>query len=89
MRVARLIIVSAIAAAAVTMPALAKNPESPKTDNESASSTCHAYRQAPDGSWTEEPCQEAGEKPTQHKAAARGGEEQKLTQSPDRRARLR
>jgi uncharacterized low-complexity protein len=76
MRIARLLVAGSVLALAASMPALAKHPESQKTDNESASSTCHAYRQAADGSWTEEPCQEEGGKASQHKPAAKGAEDQ-------------
>jgi hypothetical protein len=79
MRIAQLIFTGSIAAlAALTAPALAKNSHTQKVDDTSASSTsptCHAYQQAPDGSWTSLPCQENGSAPpaqTQHKSAARG-----------------
>ena len=79
MRIAHLIFTGSIAALAVlTAPALAKNSNTQKVDDtsaSSASSTCHAYQQAPDGSWTSLPCQENGsarQTQTQHKSAARG-----------------
>ena len=78
MRIARLIFTGSIAAVAVTAPALAKSSNTQKVDDpsaSSASSTCHAYQQAPDGSWTSLPCQENSSTPqaqTQHKSAARG-----------------
>jgi len=79
MRIARLIFTGSIAALAVlTAPALAKNSNTQKADDTSASSaspTCRAYQQAPDGSWTSLPCQENGSAPqpqTQHKSATRG-----------------
>ena len=82
MRIAHLIFTGSIAALAVlTAPALAKNSNTQKVDNTSASSaspaspTCHAYQQAADGSWTSLPCQENGSAPqpqTQHKSATRG-----------------
>jgi hypothetical protein len=81
MRIAHLIFTGSIAALAVlTAPALAKNSNTQKVDDtsaSSASSTCHAYQQAPHGSWTSLPCQENGSAPqtqtqTQHKSAARG-----------------
>jgi uncharacterized low-complexity protein len=74
MRIAKVLAAGSLAALALTMPAQAKHPESQKTDNESASSTCHAYRQAADGSWTEEPCEEAGSKATGHKPVSKGAE---------------
>ena len=44
-------------------------------DDKSASSSCHAYQQAADGSWTQLPCQEAGGQ-TQHRPVEKGGEEE-------------
>jgi hypothetical protein len=52
--------VSFAALAAMTAPALAKKAGAPKSDDKSTSSSCHAYQQAADGSWTELPCQELG-----------------------------
>ena len=82
MRIAHLVFAGSIAALAVlTAPALAKNSNTQKVDDTSASSaspTCHAYQQAPDGSWTSLPCQENGgasQAQTQHKSAARGSNE--------------
>jgi hypothetical protein len=79
MRIAQLIFTGSIAALTMlTAPALAKNSHTQKVDDTSASSaspTCQAYQQAPDGSWTALPCQENGSAPqaqTQHKSAARG-----------------
>lgn len=67
MRIAQLIFVGSIAVlAGLAAPALAKNSNSPananahKVDDKPASTGCHAYQQAPDGSWIELPCQEAG-----------------------------
>ena len=64
MRIAQWIFTGSIAALAVlTAPALAKNSNTQKIDDlsaASASSSCHAYQQAPDGSWTALPCQELG-----------------------------
>jgi hypothetical protein len=79
MRITPLIFTGSIAALAVlTAPALAKNSHAQKIDDTSASSaspTCHAYQQAPDGSWNPMPCQELGatsQAQTQRKSAARG-----------------
>ena len=81
MRIRQLIFTGSIAALAVlTAPALAKNSHAQKIDDTSASAssaspTCHAYQQAPDGSWTSLPCQENGSAPqarTEHKSATRG-----------------
>jgi hypothetical protein len=51
-----------IALAALTGPALAKNATTQKADEPVPSSTCSAYQQAPDGSWTQLPCKENGER---------------------------
>ena len=84
MRIARLIFTGSIAALAVlTAPALAKNSHAQKIDDTSASAssaspTCHAYQQAPDGTWNQLPCQEGGgtsQAQTQRKSAARGADE--------------
>jgi hypothetical protein len=79
MRIAHLIFTGSIAALAVlTAPALAKNSNSQKIDDTSASSSCHAYQQAPDGSWNPLPCQEDGgtsQASMQHKSATRGSDE--------------
>ena len=47
---------AALLAAAV--PGLARNAETPKASEQPASSSCHSYQQAADGSWTELPCHE-------------------------------
>jgi hypothetical protein len=61
MRIAHMIFVGSVAALAVfTTPAPAKGPTAQKTDEKSTSSSCHAYQQAADGSWTEVFCQETG-----------------------------
>jgi hypothetical protein len=61
MRIACVIFVGSVAALAVfTAPALAKSPTAQKTEEKSTSSSCHAYQQAADGSWTELSCQERG-----------------------------
>jgi hypothetical protein len=82
MRIAHLIFTGSIAALAVlTAPALAKNSNTQKTDDAStsaASSPCHAYQQAPDGSWNPVSCQEVGAQPqaqTQHRSAGQGSNE--------------
>jgi len=68
-------IVMASMAALLTLaaPGLARNSETPKSNEQSAaSSPCHSYQQAADGSWIERPCQALGA-PTQppHKSATR------------------
>ena len=77
MRIAKVIFVGSIATlAALTVPALAKNSTTQKSENQPTSSSCHAYQQAADGSWTELPCEEAGSSgQTQHKPPAKGGED--------------
>ena len=69
MRIAGLIFAGSIAAlAAATAPAVAKNSNSyspananaQKIDDQPLAQGCHAYQQAPDGSWVPLPCQEAG-----------------------------
>ena len=80
MRIKRAIFVGSVAAlAAMTAPALAKNSTAQKTDDKSTSSSCHAYQQAADGSWTQLPCQELGPGSSgqpQHKSATNSdGEE--------------
>jgi hypothetical protein len=86
MRIAHLIFTGSIAALAVlTAPALAKNSNTQKTDDAStsaatpsASSACHAYQQAPDGSWNPVTCQEVGassQAQTQHRSASQGSNE--------------
>jgi hypothetical protein len=83
MRIAQLIFAGSIAAlAGLTAPALAKNSNSPananaqKIEDTPASTGCHAYQQAPDGSWIPLPCQEAGPTASAHgKSAARHPEE--------------
>ena len=82
MRIAKLIFIGSVAALAVLMaPALAKNSEPRKTDDQTTSSSCHSYQPAPDGTWTELPCQEIGgqkqqQQQTQHKSTTRSPEEE-------------
>jgi hypothetical protein len=81
MRITQMIFVGSLAAfVATTAPALAKNTQPQKADEQASSSSCHAYQQAPDGSWTALPCQEHGASTqTEHKSAAAGssGDEQR------------
>jgi hypothetical protein len=86
MRIAGLIFAGTIAAlAAATTPALAKNSNSPananaeKVDDKLVAQGCHAYQQAPDGSWVPLPCQEAGptsQASTPHKSSTRTPDEE-------------
>jgi len=59
-------------------PTLARNSNQPKTSEAPASSSCRAYQQAADGTWTQLPCQEMGSRPAaQPKSASKnGGEEE-------------
>jgi hypothetical protein len=76
MRIAKLILAGSVAALIMASPVLAKHSEAQKGDDDkSASSSCHAYQQAADGSWTQLPCQDAGGQ-TQHKPMAKNGEEE-------------
>jgi hypothetical protein len=77
MRIAKLIFAGSVAALIMASPVLAKHSEAQKGDDDdkSASSSCHAYQQAADGSWTQLPCQEAGGQ-AQHRPVARNGEEE-------------
>lgn len=79
MRIANLVFAGALATSTVlAAPALARNSETQKGDDKSASSSCSAYQQAPDGSWEQLPCKETGERgqaQTQHKSGAQGADQ--------------
>jgi hypothetical protein len=77
MRIAHVIFVGSVATlAALTAPVLANHSTAQKTDDRSSSSSCHAYQQAVDGTWTELPCAESGSNgQTQHKSPAKSGED--------------
>ena len=76
MRIAKAIFVVSAAALLMTAPASAKKVQIQKTDDQSTSSSCHAYQQAPDGSWEQLPCQEAGGGgETQHRPPPKASEE--------------
>jgi hypothetical protein len=77
MQIARMIFAGSVAVLVMTAPAFAKNTESQRTDEKSASASCHAYQQAPDGSWTELPCQEFGNGHSQHRPPAKSDEEER------------
>jgi hypothetical protein len=81
MQIATMFFVGSAAALVAAAPALAKNSESHRTDDKLEFSSCHAYQQAPDGSWTQLPCQESGNGQTQHRTAPKnvesGGEERR------------
>lgn len=86
MRIAGLIFAGSIAALAVAAaPALAKNSthnsnaNAQKVEDTPVARGCHAYQQAPDGSWVQLPCQEAGptsQAPTPHKSVTRTPDEE-------------
>jgi hypothetical protein len=77
MRIKRAIFVGAVAAlASLTAPVLAKNSDA-KSNDKSASSPCHAYETAADGSSVQLPCEELGPKAaTQHKSATHGADQE-------------
>jgi hypothetical protein len=71
MRIASLIFSGFTALVVLTAPALAKNSQPQKIDEQPASRLCQAYQQAADGSWAPLPCQELGAGgQTPHKSAA-------------------
>jgi hypothetical protein len=85
MRITRLILAGSTAMAIATAllvpaaPALARNSNIQKNDDKPAApASCHAYQQAPDGSWTQLPCQEgsAAQGQTQHKSAAKAPDDE-------------
>ncbi|WP_315703600.1 MULTISPECIES: hypothetical protein [unclassified Bradyrhizobium] len=77
MRITDVIFAGSLAALVAAAPALAKNSPTPKTDDQQAmSSPCRAYQQAPDGTWTELPCQEPGASaPARQKSVSSGAAE--------------
>jgi hypothetical protein len=77
MRITALIFIGPVAALAVlAAPTLAKNSTAQqKSEDRPTSSSCHAYQQATDGSWTELPCEETGTAgQTQHKPPPKSSE---------------
>ena len=77
MRLAQLIVVGSLAAlVGIATPASAKKTDAQKSaEDKSTSSSCHTYQQAPDGTWTEHPCEEVGGS-TQHRPAPKSQEEE-------------
>jgi hypothetical protein len=68
-----------IASTALTLavPALARNADTQKAGEQPASSSCHAYQMAADGTWTPLPCQETGSTgQTQHKPAPKSTDDE-------------
>jgi hypothetical protein len=80
MRIAQVIFVGSVAALAVlTAPAQSKGPHQVQTEEKSPSSSCHAYQQAADGSWTQLSCQETGatgQPKSQPRSAAKSPEDE-------------
>jgi len=77
MRLGHAIFVATTAALlAAAVPGLARNAETPKTSEQPASSPCHSYQQAADGSWTELPCQELGAPSPSHKSSPQKTDEE-------------
>jgi hypothetical protein len=79
MRIANLTSVALLAALiGLAAPVMAKSSDARKAaDDASTSSSCHAYQQEADGSWTERPCEEKGQPvQTQHRPVAKGSEEE-------------
>jgi hypothetical protein len=83
MRIIQMIFVGSLAAlVASAAPALAKNSQTPKPDDQTtASSPCRAYQQAPDGTWMERPCQGQG------RAASASPQQRSVTNTPSSAAR--
>jgi hypothetical protein len=77
MRLGHAIFVATTAALlAAAVPGLAKNAETPKTSEQPASSSCHSYQMAADGSWTELPCWEFGVSAPSRKSSPRKTDEE-------------
>ena len=61
MRLAHALFLGSMAALlTLAAPTLARNSNQPKASEAPASSSCHAYQQAPDGTWKQLPCQAIG-----------------------------
>ena len=76
MRIATMILAGSVAALVAAAPARAKNAEAHRTEDKSEASSCHAYQQAPDGSWAQLPCQAMGSKaPAQSHSSAKSATE--------------
>jgi hypothetical protein len=77
MRLAQVIVVGSLAAlVGLTTPAFAKKADAQKSAGEkSTSASCHTYQPAPDGTWTEHPCEEVGGS-TQHRPVPKSQEEE-------------
>lgn len=78
MRITHTIFVGSLAAlVATTAPALAKNSQTPKAEDQpETSSPCRAYQQAPDGTWKELPCLgQSASAPARQKSVSSGAAE--------------
>jgi hypothetical protein len=72
-----IMLASTAALLTLATPSLARNSDAQKTGEQPASSSCHAYQQAADGSWSQVPCQEMGPAgQTQHKPVPHGTDEE-------------
>ena len=68
---------SMVALAVLATPVLARNSDAQKATDKSTSSSCQAYQQATDGTWTQLPCQEMGSgAQSQRKPPAARGEDE-------------
>jgi hypothetical protein len=78
MRSGPAILLASIAALlSLAAPALARNSDAQKPSESQASSSCHSYQQAADGTWKELPCQELGSPAkTQPKSATRKNDQE-------------
>jgi len=81
MRIATVIFAGSVAGAiALATPALARNSDAQKPEEAAAPSPCHAYKMGPDGTWQQQPCQEAGAPPpAPRKSATQGGARESQT----------
>jgi hypothetical protein len=81
MRITNLIFVGSLAALVTTMaPALAKNSQIQKPEEQATSSPCRAYQQAADGTWSQLPCEAPGSsKPSREQQA---GDRQPARRNP-------
>ena len=68
---------SIAAMVSLTVPALARHSDAPKTSEQPMSSPCSALQRMADGTWTQLPCQELGSpNQTSRKSATQGSEKQ-------------
>lgn len=61
----------------LAVPTLARNSSQPKTSEAPPSTSCEAYQQATDGTWTKLPCEEMGSRsPTQPRPASKNADDE-------------